>query len=61
MLRTRTGEPVLENEAPMLDGELGPPENNEPLSLHLLGCRMFGTGGMAFTHPVSAGVAFEVN
>jgi GWxTD domain-containing protein len=53
-LRTRSGDPVLENDDPILEGQLGP-ANNEPLSKHFLDCRMFGAGGMGFTHPVPAG------
>jgi GWxTD domain-containing protein len=55
VLRSSSGEPVLENEVPILEGELGPARNNEPLSQHLLGCRMFDTGGMGFTRIVPVG------
>jgi len=55
MLRNSAGEPVLENEVPILEGELGPARNNEPLSQHLLGCRMFETGGMGFTRVMPVG------
>ena len=53
-LRTRDGGPVLENDVPIFDGRLGP-AGNDPLSRHLLGCRMFETGGMGFTHPLPPG------
>jgi GWxTD domain-containing protein len=55
MLRTRAGEPVLDNDVPILEGQLGPARSNEPLSQHLLGCRMFETGGMGFTRVVPVG------
>jgi GWxTD domain-containing protein len=55
MLRNRAGEPVLDNDVPVLEGELGQARNNEPLSQHLLGCRMFETGGMGFTHILPVG------
>ena len=55
MLRNSAGEPVLENDVPILEGELGPARNNEPLSQHLLGCRMFETGGMGFTRVMPVG------
>jgi hypothetical protein len=55
ILRTSAGRPVLENDVSILEGELGPARNNEPLSMHLLACRMFETGGMGFTRVVPAG------
>jgi GWxTD domain-containing protein len=54
MLRTPNGEPVLENEVPIFELQLGP-ARNEPLSKHLLNCRMFETSGMGFTHPIPPG------
>ena len=53
-LRTRDGGPVLENDVPVFEGRLGP-AGSDPLSKHLLGCRMFETGGMGFTHPLPPG------
>ena len=53
-LRTQDGGPVLENDVPIFEGRLGP-AGNDPLSRHLLGCRMFETGGMGFTHPLPPG------
>jgi GWxTD domain-containing protein len=54
MLRTTTGEAVLEADQAFFDGQLGP-AGNDPLSKHLLGCRMFEPGGMGFTHPIPPG------
>jgi GWxTD domain-containing protein len=49
------GEPVPFEEASMLStGQLGP-AGSDPLSLHLLACRMFGPGGMGFTQPMPPG------
>jgi GWxTD domain-containing protein len=54
-LRTETGDPVIANDYPILEGTYGPARGNEPFSKHLFGCRLFGTGGMAFTQPVPPG------
>jgi GWxTD domain-containing protein len=35
-------------------GQLGP-AGADPLSLHFLACRMFGTGGMGYTHQLPSG------
>ena len=53
-LRTANGQPVLENDAAFWDGQIGP-AGADPLSKHLLGCRMFDPGGMGFTHPLPPG------
>jgi GWxTD domain-containing protein len=54
-LRTHEGNPVLENDEPVLDGTYGPVPSGDSLAQHLFGCRLFGTDGMAFTHPIHAG------
>lgn len=54
-LRTISGEPVLENDDPVLDGAYGPVPIGDSLAQHLFGCRFFGTDGMAFTHPLCPG------
>ena len=56
MLRTRNGEPVVEDDFPILEGQFGPSRANQPLSLHLLGCRMFENSGMGFSHRVPPGI-----
>ena len=53
-LRTARGEPVLEGDGPFWDGQIGP-AGKDPLSRHILDCRMFETGGMGFTHPLPSG------
>jgi hypothetical protein len=53
-LRTAGGEPVLEADSPFWDGKMGP-AGKDPLSRHILGCRMFESGGMGFTHPLPPG------
>jgi GWxTD domain-containing protein len=54
MLRTASGDPVIENDYPILEGNYGS-ARGEPFSRHLFGCRLFGTGGMGFTQPVPPG------
>jgi GWxTD domain-containing protein len=54
-LERPTGEPVPFEEAAMLGmGQLGP-AGSDPLSQHLLTCRMFEPGGMGFTQPLPTG------
>jgi hypothetical protein len=54
-LERPTGEPVPFEEAAMLGmGQLGP-AGSDPLSQHLLTCRMFEPGGMGFTQPLPPG------
>jgi hypothetical protein len=53
-LRTAAGAPVTEGDGAFWDGRLGP-AGKDPLSLHILDCRMFESGGMGFTHPLAAG------
>jgi GWxTD domain-containing protein len=53
-LRTAGGSAVLEGDAPFWDGQIGP-AGKDPLSRHILGCRMFESGGMGFTHPLAPG------
>jgi len=53
-LRMRNGSPVAGEYAPIFESQLGP-AGNDPMSQHLLGCRMFETGGMGFTHPLPPG------
>ncbi|HTM04084.1 MAG TPA: GWxTD domain-containing protein [Vicinamibacterales bacterium] len=48
------GAAVLEADAAFWDGKIGP-AGKDPLSRHILGCRMFETGGMGFTHPLPPG------
>jgi GWxTD domain-containing protein len=54
VLRTAAGDPVIESDYPVLEGNYGP-ARGEPFSKHLFGCRLFGTDGMGFTQPVPAG------
>lgn len=54
-LERPTGEPVPFEEAAMLGmGQLGP-AGSDPLSQHLLACRMFEPNGMGYTQPLPAG------
>jgi hypothetical protein len=54
-LERPTGEPVPFEEAAMLSmGTLGP-AGRDPLSQHLLACRMFEPNGMGFTQPLPPG------
>jgi GWxTD domain-containing protein len=54
-LERPNGEPVPFEEAAMLSmGQLGP-AGSDPLSQHLLACRMFEPGGMGFTQPMPPG------
>ena len=49
------GEPVPFEEAAMLSaGQIGP-AGTDPLSRHLLACRMFEPNGMGYTQPLPAG------
>ena len=54
-LERPNGEPVPFDEAAMLSrGQIGP-AGSDPLSRHLLGCRMFEPNGMGFTQPLPPG------
>ena len=53
-LRTAGGAAVREGDAAFWDGKIGP-AGKDPLSRHILGCRMFEAGGMGFTHPLPPG------
>ena len=53
-LRTAAGDTVLEGDAEFWDGQLGP-AGSDPMSRHLLGCRMVESGGMGYTHPLPPG------
>ena len=45
---------VLEGDGPFWDGQIGP-AGKDPLSRHILDCRMSENGGMGFTHPLPSG------
>jgi hypothetical protein len=53
-LQRQDGTGVLSEEELMLTGQIGP-AGADPLSRHLLGCRMFEPNGMGFTQPLPAG------
>jgi GWxTD domain-containing protein len=53
-VRTARGEQVLEGDGAFWDGQIGP-AGKDPLSRHILDCRMFESGGMGFTHPLPSG------
>jgi len=53
-LRTASGQRVLEGDGAFWDGKIGP-AGKDPLSRHILDCRMFESGGMGFTHPLEPG------
>ena len=53
-LRTTSGNEVTEGDGAFWDGQLGP-AGKDPLSLHVLDCRMFESGGLGFTHPLPPG------
>ena len=53
-LERTDGTKDLSDEAMMLTGQIGP-AGTDPLSTHLLGCRMFEPNGMGFTQPLPPG------
>ena len=54
-LERPNGEPVpFEEAATLAAGQIGP-TGTDPLSTHLLGCRMFEPNGMGFTQPLPPG------
>jgi GWxTD domain-containing protein len=53
-LRTAAGAMVVEGDAAVWDGQFGP-AGKDPMSRHILGCRLFESGGLGYTHPLPPG------